>query len=241
MRTLTLSLILLLGSSFTQPIFSPELEMASGHNSSFEEVLWSQLRDVQQGNSLPEKKVLELGAKGYRLLLESGAIQAGKPLAVIDFSLPSSQKRLWIIDVAQGKLIHHGLVAHGRNSGELMAERFSNQNSSFMSSLGFYRTAETYQGKHGYSLRLDGLEQGFNDQARERAIVIHGAAYASEDFIRQTGRLGRSLGCPALPPNESAFLIEQLKEGALLFIYAQDEHYLASSNLVNVGQTNSFY
>jgi hypothetical protein len=233
MRIFTLSLILLLGSSFTQPVLYPTLDIASGFHSSFEEELWSQLQREQHGYALPGKDVLGLGVNGYLHLLEKGEIASGKPLAVIDFSLPSSQKRLWIIDVAQGKLIHHGLVAHGRNSGELIAERFSNENSSYMSSLGFYRTAETYQGKHGYSLRLDGLEEGFNDQARQRAIVIHGAPYASENFIRQTGRLGRSLGCPALPPHESAFLIDQLKEGALLFIYAEDKNYLSVSRLIN--------
>ncbi|UJP64695.1 murein L,D-transpeptidase catalytic domain family protein [Mongoliitalea daihaiensis] len=234
MRLLTLSFILLIGSSFTQPSEHSHINFRSSFTSSFEEILWQQLQTGREYFILPDKEVLTVGAKGYFHLLENGQLEEGKPLAVIDFSLPSTEKRLWIIDMEEGKLIHHGYVAHGRNSGELKAERFSNQNSSYMSSLGFYRTAETYQGKHGYSLRLDGLEQGFNDRARERAIVIHGAAYASEDFIRQTGRLGRSLGCPALPPSESAFLINHLKEGALLFIYAEDEHYLSGSSLVNV-------
>jgi hypothetical protein len=156
-----------------------------------------------------------------------------KPLlTVIDFSLPSTEKRLWIIDLATREIVLNTVVAHGRNSGNLMAEKFSNQPESYQSSLGFYKTAETYQGKHGYSLRLDGLENGFNDQARSRAIVIHGADYAREEFAKSTGRLGRSLGCPALPPELSAKVIDLIKEGSLLFIYGQDLDYLSRSTLI---------
>jgi hypothetical protein len=156
-----------------------------------------------------------------------------KPLlTVIDFSLPSTEKRLWIIDLTTREILLNTVVAHGRNSGNLMAEKFSNQPESYQSSLGFYKTAETYQGKHGYSLRLDGLENGFNDQARSRAIVIHGADYAREEFAKSTGRLGRSLGCPALPPELSAKVIDLIKEGSLLFIYGQDQDYLSRSVLI---------
>jgi hypothetical protein len=113
-----------------------------------------------------------------------------------------------------------------------MAQSFSNRPESYQSSLGFYKTAETYQGKHGYSLRLDGLEKGFNDQARNRAIVVHGADYAKEEFAKSTGRLGRSLGCPALPPELSARVIDLIKDGSLLFIYGKDPHYLIQSQLL---------
>jgi hypothetical protein len=157
----------------------------------------------------------------------------GKPLTVIDFSLPSTEKRMWIIDLQDGVILHHGYVSHGRNSGDLMAQKFSNKNSSYMSSLGFYLTAETYQGKHGYSLRLDGLEPGFNDNARERAIVIHGADYAREDFIKQTGRLGRSLGCPALPHEITVEIIDMIKDRSVLFIYGKDDNYLNQSQFLN--------
>jgi hypothetical protein len=132
-----------------------------------------------------------------------------------------------------GEILHHGYVSHGRNSGDLMAEKFSNISSSYMSSLGFYLTGETYQGKHGYSLRLDGLEKGFNDKARERAIVIHGAQYANENFIKQTGRLGRSLGCPALPQEIAGDIINLIKENSLLLIYGQDQDYLTKSTFLN--------
>jgi hypothetical protein len=140
---------------------------------------------------------------------------------------------MWIIDMKDGMILHYGLVSHGRNSGDLMAQKFSNISSSNMSSLGFYLTGETYQGKHGYSLRLDGLEKGFNDKARERAIVIHGADYAHENFIQQTGRLGRSLGCPALPNEIANEVIDLIKEQSLLFIYGKDKDYLNKSAFLN--------
>lgn len=233
MRVLCLVWIFLLGTSFTQPFSDHDFGKSPERFSSWEEHLWEKIQKQSLGNYLPAKDVWELGVRGYLQLAEANTIEEGKPLAVIDFSIPSSEKRLWIIDISEGKIIHHGYVSHGKNSGDLMANHFSNGHSSYMSSLGFYKTAETYQGKHGHSLRLDGLEPGFNDNARDRAIVIHGANYASEQFIKQTGRLGRSLGCPALPSEESTYLIEQLKGGALLFIYADNAEYLASSKIVN--------
>lgn len=183
--------------------------------------------------SIPEREILSYGIKGYLHLQQQEQLPEGKPLTVIDFSLPSNEKRMWIIDVADGKILHHGYVSHGRNSGDLLAQKFSNVNSSYMSSLGFYLTGETYQGKHGYSLRLDGLEKGINDNARERAIVIHGADYAKEDFIKQTGRLGRSLGCPALPRELANQVIDLIKEKSCLFIYGKDDSYLTESSILN--------
>ena len=178
---------------------------------------------------IPSKDVLNLAMEGWEKLEKDLQSQV---LTIIDFSLPSNIKRLWVIDVTRGLLLHHTLVAHGRNSGQLMAQSFSNRPESYQSSLGFYKTAETYQGKHGYSLRLDGLEKGFNDQARNRAIVVHGADYAKEEFAKSTGRLGRSLGCPALPPELSARVIDLIKDGSLLFIYGKDPHYLIQSELL---------
>ncbi len=182
---------------------------------------------------VPKRDILSLGIKGYLKLKAEGNMPEGKPLTVIDFSLPSSEKRMWIINMKDGVILHFGHVSHGRNSGDLMAQKFSNKNSSFMSSLGFYLTAETYQGKHGYSLRLDGLEPGFNDNARERAIVIHGADYAREDFIKQTGRLGRSLGCPALPQEITTEIIDLIKDRSVIFIYGKDDNYLNQSQILN--------
>ena len=187
-------------------------------------LLWNQLT---KSESLPPSlPVLELALNGYAQLQD----KLKKPLlTVIDYSLPSTQKRLWIIDLAQQKILLHTVVAHGRNSGSLLAEKFSNRPESYQSSLGFFQTGEAYQGKHGYSLRLDGLEVGINDQARARAIVIHGADYAKETVAATAGRLGRSLGCPAVPPDLSTPLIKLIKEGSLLFIYGKDPNYLRMS------------
>jgi hypothetical protein len=178
---------------------------------------------------LPSKEVFIMAIQGWNKVKDN---LKSKVLTVIDFSLPSTAKRMWIIDPEKGEILLNSVVSHGRNSGDLMANSFSNQPESFKSSLGFYKTAETYSGKHGYSLRLDGLEKGFNDQARNRAIVIHGADYASEEFAESVGRLGRSLGCPALPSELSAKAIDLIKNGSLLFIFGKDENYLNKSSLL---------
>lgn len=154
-----------------------------------------------KAEGLPSKEVFTLAYRGWGKMKHN---LRSKILTVIDFSLPSTAKRMWIIDPEKGEILLNSVVSHGRNSGDLLAKSFSNQPESYMSSLGFYKTAETYSGKHGYSLRLDGLEKGFNDQARNRAIVIHGADYAREEFAKSAGRLGRSLGCPAIPSELSA-------------------------------------
>ncbi|MCC5936002.1 MAG: murein L,D-transpeptidase catalytic domain family protein [Lunatimonas sp.] len=185
---------------------------------------------LNAGADVPSEDVFELAMQGWNKLQDT---LSSNVLTIIDFTLPSTEKRLWIVDPVQGEILLHSVVAHGRNSGDLMADRFSNRPESYQSSLGFYRTAETYQGKHGYSLRLDGLEEGFNDQARNRAIVIHGADYASEEFAKQVGRLGRSLGCPALPTELTDRAIDLIKDGSLLFIYGRDPNYLKSSPLIH--------
>ena len=178
---------------------------------------------------LPSKEVFNLAIQGWNKMKDN---LKSKVLTVIDFSLPSTEKRMWIIDPENGEILLNSVVSHGRNSGDLMAKTFSNVPESFKSSLGFYKTAETYSGKHGYSLRLDGLEKGFNDQARNRAIVIHGADYAKEEFAKSVGRLGRSLGCPALPSELSAQAIDLIKDGSLLFIFGKDDNYLSKSSLI---------
>lgn len=205
----------------------------SAHVSSIETITARILENLKDYQEIPNKDIIQLAISGYFDLLGDGKIKNGSPLSIIDFSLPSSSERLWILDMEEEKLLHHSLVSHGRNSGNLMAKKFSNVNSSFMSSVGFYVTGETYQGKHGYSLRLDGLEEGFNDNARERAIVIHGADYASEDFVKTTGRLGRSLGCPALPMDLHEEIIDTIKEGSCLFIFGNDPSYLSNSPIIN--------
>ncbi|MFN8346695.1 MAG: murein L,D-transpeptidase catalytic domain family protein [Spirosomataceae bacterium] len=153
-------------------------------------------------------------------------------LAIADFSQSSRHKRLYVIDLKENKLLYNTYVAHGRNSGEEYARQFSNRNSSYQSSLGFYRALTTYQGKHGLSLKLQGLEPNINHHALERAIVMHGAEYVSEEFIRRTGRLGRSQGCPAISVADTKKLISMLCNGAGLFLYYPDAHYLKQSKLI---------
>ena len=160
--------------------------------------------------------------------------QKKKPvLTLIDFTKPSTEKRLFVFDMKERKLLYSSVVAHGKNSGENYATSFSNAVGSYKSSLGFYLTGSTYRGKNGYSLLLDGLEKGINDRARERAIVVHGAAYADPSVIRAGGRLGRSFGCPAVPQKISRPLIDTIKGGSVMYIYAATPEYLAQSHILN--------
>ena len=154
-------------------------------------------------------------------------------LAIIDYSRSSLERRLWVFDLAQGRLLQREFVAHGRQSGELFAERFSNLPGSHQSSLGLFRGAESYSGRHGHSLRLDGLEPGFNDKARERAIVIHGAPYVSDALVRSQGRLGRSLGCPAVSTAVARPLIDSIRGGSFVFAYYPDPAWLKQSRLLS--------
>jgi len=154
-------------------------------------------------------------------------------LAVIDYSLPSTTPRLWVFDLEQHALIFHEYVAHGQGTGENIARRFSNQDGSHASSLGLFRTGDTYQGHNGYSLRMEGLEAGVNDAAMAREIVMHGAAYVNPDTARRQGRLGRSWGCPALRPQVAEAVIDSLKNGQMIFAYYPDSNWLAHSPFID--------
>ena len=170
--------------------------------------------------------------QGYNFLKSSGKLNNDQLLSIVDFSLPSSRKRLFIIDLKNNKLVYNTYVAHGRQSGREMASEFSNQPESNKSSLGFYVTGDTYIGKHGYSMRLFGEEKGINDNANSRAIVMHSAAYVSESAIKMQGFIGRSLGCPALPENVYKPIIEKIKNGSCLFLYSPDKYYAMHSTIV---------
>lgn len=164
---------------------------------------------------------------------ECAQTQSGQPsdrLAVIDYSKPSSQPRLWVFDTVNRKLLFQELVAHGKNSGDANATRFSNAPESLASSIGLFRTSDTYNGKNGYSLRMNGLEPGVNDKALARAIVIHGAAYVNDAMAKVAGRIGRSWGCPAVRTAIAHKLIDALKGGQMVFSYYPDKKWLASSN-----------
>jgi len=184
-------------------------------------------------SELPPLPLLQTALAGYELLLEEQSVSRPEVITIIDFSLPSNKERLWVLDLIQGKVLFRCLVSHGRNSGELMAENFSNTPGSNASSPGFYTTGETYIGKHGLSLTLDCLETGINDKARARAIVIHGADYVSADFIRNYGRLGRSFGCQALPAELSKEIIQTIKGGSCLFIYVPKTSYTSNSHIIS--------
>lgn len=174
--------------------------------------------------------VLALALEARSCALTSGEASAGDKLAVIDYSMPSTDKRLWVFDLTRNELLYHEHVTHGQGSGDNYARRFSNIEGSFQTSLGLYRTAETYIGANGYSLRMDGLDRGFNDAARQRAIVIHGAWYAEPDLIAKQGRLGRSQGCPALRQGIARQVIDTLKGDQLVFAYADDARWLQDSH-----------
>ncbi|WP_296684483.1 murein L,D-transpeptidase catalytic domain family protein [Flavobacterium sp.] len=178
--------------------------------------LYSDLQTNQY--ELPKLASFTQALKGFYKLKEKGIIKKDI-LTLIDFSLSSNVKRLWVIDLASKTILFQSLVAHGRNTGEEFANSFSNAAQSFKSSLGFYATGEVYNGKHGLSLRLDGLEKGINDNARNRGVVMHAADYVSNSFVKNNKRLGRSQGCPAVPVALSKEIISAIKDKSCLFIY----------------------
>jgi len=168
---------------------------------------------------------------GFLNMVISGDIQNPGVLSIIDFSRPSTDKRLFVLNMYDGSLLFNTLVAHGRNSGKLLATRFSNRVNSFMSSLGFYLTGDPFIGQHGYSLQLEGIEKGWNDNASHRRIIMHPADYVSEEHIRQWGYLGRSEGCPAIPEELDRPIIDSIRGGSCLFIYSSNNKYLQGSRL----------
>jgi hypothetical protein len=178
------------------------------------------------------RQAFEFALTGYNNLLNAGRIKKNNLLSILDFSLPSGKKRLFVIDITTGELVFNTYAAHGRNSGTSVATKFSNKTNSYQSSLGFYITGETYNGKHGMSLRLEGEEKGINDNALARGIVMHSASYVDEEIVARQGYIGRSQGCPALPGNIYKDVIEKIKNGSCLFLYSPDKYYAAHSRML---------
>lgn len=192
--------------------------------------LYSQLKLADLGLSF---QAYDLAMQGFCKLSDRGKFKRNSVISIIDFSKPSSAKRLFIIDLKNQKLLFNTLVAHGKNSGSLFAQSFSNEENSFKSCLGFFETGTTYTGKNGLSLVLNGLEKGFNNNALERAIVMHGAEYVSEEVVKMQGRLGRSLGCPAVSLPLSDKIIGTIKNGSCVFIYFPDQKYISKSPVLH--------
>lgn len=179
------------------------------------------------------RKAYEYALAGFKKLVKEGKIQKDNLLSILDFSLPSSKKRLFVLDLDLGVLVYNTYASHGKNSGKILPTSFSNNTNSNKSSLGFYVTGDTYTGKHGESLRLLGEEKGINDNALKRGIVMHSASYVDESIIEQQGFIGRSLGCPALPKDVYKNIIETIKEGSCLFIYSPDKYYVSHSKMIS--------
>jgi len=180
--------------------------------------------------------VFKQAMDGYNLI----ELTNKKLLSIIDYSNPSTEKRFFIIDIENHKLLYQTLVAHGKKSGYVNATKFSNKIRSYKSSLGFFRTGNSYFGIRGYSLRLEGLERGINDNARLRGIIIHGANYVDERLANGNGVIGRSWGCPAVSKKLSKEIINLLKDGSLLFIYADDDLYKENSVIANLNVKENF-
>jgi len=196
--------------------------------SSLSSSLYEGLKLSQLGLS---KEALDYALKGYQKLVDAGAVVNSRYLTIVDFSQSSRKKRFYLLDVKNNKLVHNTFVSHGKNTGIDMAEKFSNKMNSEKSSLGFYLTSATYTGKHGLSLRLSGKEAGINDNAEARGVVIHGAAYVNANRVN-SGYMGRSQGCPALPEADHAKVINIIKDGSVMFIYHPSQNYLQQSSIL---------
>lgn len=239
-KTLSLSLILFISFAFTSNTYSSktveaglasEVAVAEPIAPAFEyEMLYEEFSSSNV--SLPAVTVFEKAMTGYSRLEKKGLVK-NKLLTVVDFGLSSSKKRMWILNMDTKKVLFHTFVSHGKNTGGEFATQFSNTVNSLQSSLGFYVTAETYYGKNGLSLFIDGQEKGFNSNARKRYVVIHGADYAESSFIDSMGRLGRSYGCPAVPNSIAKNLIQTIEGNSVVYIHKENEKYLNNSALLN--------
>lgn len=243
-----LVLLLFLGLMPTASAHHPSDLMETNEGASVAEIeaFEGNLLNLYYDCGLMEKNlkfsIFKYAMTGYFNLLSEGRLSNNKKvITIIDYRKSANDKRFYVIDLEQKKVLHHTYVAHGKRSGMIHARYFSNTPESYQSSLGFFKTAETYQGKHGYSLRLQGLEGSFNSNARSRAIVMHGAHYVNESYINRHGRLGRSHGCPAVPSAENDAIINNIKYGTCIFAYYDKVDYLNNSNYLNINKAASYY
>ena len=209
-------------------------------------ILENHIQDLYYGLGLSSQglsyHIFKFAMTGYYNTKREGLTAKDKQqLTIIDFSKPSSEKRLYVIDLSINRILNHTWVAHGKNSGLVYARRFSNYHNSYQSSLGFFKTENTYYGNFGYSLRIDGLDVGFNHNAKDRSIVIHGAPYVGYEFVKKHGSSGLSWGCPALPLEENRQIIDRIKMGSCLFAYSDDLNYLNSSKHLNFYTAAQYY
>jgi hypothetical protein len=186
-----------------------------------------------------DPRVLTLAFSAAQCAIGSGAVEQPKTLTIIDYSKPSTKPRLWVLDLGTRQVVYEELVAHGQGSGGNLPTKFSNEPDSHQTSIGLFVTEGTYVGRNGYSLRLNGLERGFNDRAKDRAIVMHGAPYVNDDIGKSLGRLGRSHGCPAVREPIARELIDHVKGGSLVFSYYPDADWLKTSTFLTACQQAS--
>lgn len=209
-----------------------ELVETSEINLTVEEEINKVYSDFVENNSnVPDLDSFKNGMMGYYKLSDQNAIEKNI-LTIIDFTLSSTKKRMWVLDMTNNKVLFNTVVAHGKNTGSEFATKFSNKVNSLQSSLGFYVTGETYYGKNGYSMFIDGMEKEFNSKARERYVVVHGASYANPSFVSKLGRLGRSYGCPALPTAINNEIIDVIKDRSVIYIHSADKTYLKNSEMI---------
>jgi hypothetical protein len=208
-------------------------ETAASKKVLFENHISNLYHSIPFGDSRPDFELFHKAYVGFLNLKAENKLSNKDILTIIDFRLSSAKERFWSIDLANKKVLYHSLVAHGRNSGEEFAKNFSNQLESHMSSFGFYVTGSTYIGKHGLSLFLDGMDDGYNSNARTRSVVMHSAEYVNEQFVKQNGRLGRSLGCPAIPVTNHEEVINKLMDKTCLFIYYPNADYEKKAKLLS--------
>jgi hypothetical protein len=218
----TISLVFLL--VFSKPGDLPAPELSGDFTEDIRVLAEDFCKDIYCQSGLEGKMDYKIFRRAFKGITELDAPRKDI-LTIIDYTKPGCDRRFYVIDLVNRKLLYHTLVAHGKNSGEQMCTKVSNRPKSLQSSPGFFLTAETYSGRHGYSMRLDGMEPGLNDQARARAIVIHGADYVAQRYVDDVGYIGRSFGCPALPLELNKKIIDVIKDGTCLYIHTNDKNY----------------